>query len=124
MNKLNIERNTAMAKMRRDGHTYAEIAEEFGVSKQRVYQLIGQGDKRYFHTVSEKRCIWKGIREWMNDNRIGVSPLVRKMYGNANPTSQNRISGYLAGEIELRKEMIDILLDITGLTYEEAFRRE
>ena len=59
----------------------------------------------------------------MNDNRVGIAPLTRKIYGNAGTESQNRISAYLKGYNELRKEMIDKLLAITGLTYEEAFRK-
>lgn len=39
---------------REQGWTYAKIAEEIGVSKQRVAQICGRQDTRYFRIVGER----------------------------------------------------------------------
>lgn len=42
----NSDRNSEMKKMRDDGASLREIAKEFGVSQQRVHQVLGNGGKR------------------------------------------------------------------------------
>ena len=110
--------------MKNEGKTYQVIADAFGVSKQRVYQLIGSGDVRFFRHISTKSCIYKGIRNWMNDNKISMAEFVRRLYGNYTPRNQANTIRRLSGRVDAQKRHIDKILEVTGLTYEVAFELE
>ena len=115
------QRKKDMRKLRESGVTYAEIANKYGISKQRVYQLIGGKDEKLFKPITTERCVYGGLRKWMNDNKVCVSELTRKIYGNYAPNSYERVKERLNGKCQFTKTYIDKILEITGLTYEEAF---
>lgn len=117
----NVERNEKIRKMRQAGMSHGEIAEVFGISRQRVQQIAGSGC--YFRPVNEHDCIYKGIRDWMNEKRYSVTYLVRLVYGDTHAVLRSRIVAVLRGS-NCTKKMIDQILAATGLTYEEAFGRE
>lgn len=107
---------------REKGLTYQQIAEKHGVSKQCVAQVCGKQSPwkfRYNNT-----CIYLGLRRWMNENKITVSELVRRMGHVVHTTNHARIRDICLGRTELRKCEIDKLIEITGMTYEELFREE
>ena len=68
MPRLNVEGKqqrddiaSQMRQMHDDGSTYQEIGDAFGVSRQRVFQMIGGSarDKvRYFRHISERQCVY------------------------------------------------------------------
>lgn len=91
------ERKQAMIKMHESGMTYAEIGAFMGISKQRVYQLIGDTRKGCHKPITKEQCVYAGIRKYMNENKISRMMLVR---------------------------MIDKILKATGLTYEYAFKKD
>ena len=113
-----------MIDMKNSGKTYQDIADEFGVSRQRVFQMIGSGDPKFFRYISTKGCIYKGVRKYMNDNKISMAELVRKLYGNYVPRNFYSVRNKLSGVTDITKKHIDKILEITGLTYEEAFELE
>ena len=123
----NIERTIRrdrMVAMRDQGMTQAQIGEVFGVSRQRVHTIIGKNDKRYFRALTKERCVWDGVREWMNKNQISVSEMTKLMYGNNIQGNQTKVADFMRDKAELRKRHIDKILSITGLTYEKAFVRD
>lgn len=110
--------------MRNGGKNYSEIAQHFNISKQRVYQLIGNSNPSFFRHIQPTGCIYKGVRKWMNDNKVSVTEMTRRIYGNYNPCSYSAVRNRLCGLLDMNKKHIDKILQITGLTYEVAFELE
>ena len=131
MAKLNAQRQKErdalvqrMTDMKNNGKTYREIGEVFGVSRQRVCQMIGRGDTRFFRHVSAKSCVYKGVRKYLNDNKISIAELVRMVYGAYHPRNFYTMRNRLSGATDMPKSYIDKILEITGLAYEVAFEVE
>ena len=116
-----IDRNLQMEVLKKKGYTYREIGEIFGISKQRAFQLCGQGNKSFFKPISKKQCIFAGIRNYMNNNEISISELLRKTNGENTLAKIATFRDYLNGKNDLPKRVIDNILKATQLTYEEAF---
>ena len=110
--------------LREQGFSYTEIARQLGISKQAVQQGLAEQDMRYFQFVTEKGCIYPNIRKWMNDNRVSVSEIARRMGLLPHSCTSARIRSYLTGRVSPNKPTIDKILSITNLTYEQAFYRE
>lgn len=118
------ERKRQMDKLRKKGMSYQQIAWEFGVSKQRVFQIIGGSKENHFRPFNKERCIYVGLRKWLNDNKVSLNELTRKLHGNTNSNNRQRTRARIIGEVEIEKTFIDKILEITGLTYEKAFETE
>lgn len=122
MAKRKNEREAEMLEMRRAGASYTEIAERYGISKQRVYQIVGARNKAYFRPITPERCIYPYLRKWMNDNEISIAELVRRGRGNASATNWCELKAVLTGKARaVTKPTIDKLINATGLTYEKLF---
>lgn len=110
-----------MQALRDHGMTYQAIAEEFGCTRQYVYQMIGTGEGAHFRLVTKDGCIYPGLRRWMNENLCSRQELLRRMGRIAWPNSAARLTAYLRGYCEPSKRTIDDILKATGMTYEECF---
>lgn len=112
--------------MHNKGVTYEEIGKMLGVSKQRVAQIApAKIYSRFFREITPKQCVYTGIRNWMNENKITLSELSRRVYGNGTPNNYHQTTRMLrCGGDYTNKWMIDKILSVTGLTYEEAFKKE
>lgn len=110
---------------RDSGLTYAQIAEMFGVSKQRVAQTCGKCQPRHFQYITEKGCIYPNLRKWMNENKVSKYELVRRMgYVNSQSAASVALREHMIGRTEMKKSYIDKLLKVTGLSYEVLFYQE
>lgn len=109
-----------LIELREQGLTYQEIGEKVGLSRQRIFQLIG-GDRKTKVCVKPHQCMYDAIRLWMNNNNVSMNALTRMLYGNFNTDSAQRTRNRLNGTCEPTKTFIDKVLEITNLTYEEAF---
>lgn len=101
------------------GVSVSKIAETYGMSRQRVYQLVDVR-RSYLTTITEKQCIYTGLRNWMNTSRVSISSLVRMIYGDVQSYKRSVVSNALRGG-NCSKKTIDRILKVSGLTYEEAF---
>lgn len=110
-----------MVELRKQGMTYQEIADIFGCSRSYVGSLLGKSEECKFRPLTSKDCIYVGIRNWMNENKVSKSEFCRMIYGYAYPGSIKRYSSIFRGH-GCSKHTIDMLLTVTGLTYEEAFK--
>ena len=120
--KKMASRDEEMVRMRNAGASYAEIANRYGISKQRVYQIVGREHKAKFRPLTEARCVYPVLRKWMNDNRISKAELCRRMYGNNSGTNSTNLCEILCGRQKgVTKSTIDKLIKATGLKYEELF---
>lgn len=119
--KEHVARNLYMLSLYESGMTMEQIGEKFGITRQRVFQLIGGNKKRRSAVVTPEKCIYIGLRKWMNKNDVSVTEMTRKMYGNSTPVNYHHVREMLAGKLNMRKLDIDKIIKITGLTYEELF---
>ncbi len=115
------ERDKQMIEMRKNGATYQQIAEAFGVSRQRIAFLLGKNKESQFRTITEKQCAYTGIRNWLNTNKISMTELVRRIYGVYHAERRWWLGKYLTKQSDIKKTVIDKILEVTGLTYEQAF---
>lgn len=101
-----------------DGATYQEVADKFGVSKQYIHQTVnGFWESKY--SARKSKCIYPNIHAWLKRNRMSQIELARKI-----GVKQGHIWRLLSGTTRLTKDRIDQILEITGMSYEEAFKTE
>lgn len=102
--------------MRLNGNSLREIADKFGVSYQYIAQILPSSAPAFHHPTNTEKCIYPAIRKYMEKNRMtygrfaslcGLSPM--SLYRN------------LTGDSTPLKKTIDRVLEVTGMTYEEAF---
>lgn len=106
---------------RKAGKTYTEIAAEFGVSKQAVHQVCAKYEPNKFKTITPEKCVYPMWRNWMNENRVSKSEVLRRMGVMPSASNSARLSSYMCGGAYPSKPTIDKLLAVTGLTYEQLF---
>lgn len=112
------------AEERQQGKTYREIAEKYGVSHQAVSQALGRGGSRNrFKPYAERDCVYDGLRDWLNENRITrVEFALTIMDGDSlGGAWHSRITSRLAGKTGFRQTEINKVLKASGKTYEELF---
>lgn len=104
--------------MRLEGKTFQEIADRFGVSKQNIQQILKglceRSPRRNVDTV-----IYPSIQRYMKENNLSFNAFSHLCGINLGPV----ING-LCGKNGITKRFIDAVLDVTGMTYEEAFKKE
>lgn len=108
---------------RESGMTYKEIAEKYGVS----YQCVGDVCRKYgvnFKRHTAEDVPFPILRKWLNDNKVTRSDFARMMGMKPRNTTCDRISDWISGAHDPSKRVIDRMLAVTGLTYEEFFARE
>lgn len=98
-----------------DGATYTEVAEKFGVSRQRVNQIFGSvfGESVW---EKDKYAKYPAISNFMREERISLNKLSERTL-----RTPSTVGNYLSGKTDIPKSFIDEILKITGMTYEEAF---
>ena len=109
--------------MRKQGMTYREIGECFGVTYEGIRLVLAhmEPQERYFRAVTEKRCIYPGIREWMNQEKISPRRLAAMMGYSTYTGVVRSLGDRLSGRAEIRIGDIRNILRISGMTFEEAF---
>ena len=107
--------------LRHDGMTLEEIGNVYGISRERVRQIMEEvthGYDRKMRCSYMQKCIYPGIKKWLLDNRITASELNKKCGLCEKPTLMyNRIMGVT----EFKISEIQKILAYTGMTFEEAF---
>lgn len=109
------------AALRAQGYSYREIAERLNISHQAVASSLSKSQDYAFRAITPVRCIYCGLRKWMNENKISVAELCRRMGYKGITNNHERISRKISGKTEIRKSEIDKIIRITGLTYEYLF---
>ena len=105
--------------MRLNGMSLQEIADKFGVTRQCIAQLLPASSPSFRHPTNADKCIYPAIREYMQKNRMTYS----RMASLCGVTSMT-IYNCLTGEVTPTKKTIDRVLEVTQMTYEEAFKKE
>lgn len=108
-----------MYKMRLEGYTLQEIANQFSVSKQRVAQILPPLKQGYRALRPDmlNKIVYPNLREWMRKNTCTT----RMLCDMTGTSYMSLFRGLQNAKYELRKSTIDKILEVTGMTYEEAF---
>lgn len=101
-----------------DGATYTECASKFGVSKQYVHKLFPQMSGRSVERRIEKYK-YKNLVKWIYDNGYNLST-----FSEAINIGVPNFNSLVLGHHDPSKKVIDKILDVTGMTYEEAFSED
>ena len=102
--------------MREQGKSYQYIADTFGVSRQRIHQILNYPYNRKNKTAT--LCIYKGLSEVIYDRKISVSKLCEATGIN---TDRVTLGHKLKGESDFKISEIKKILKFTGMTFEECF---
>jgi transposase-like protein len=100
-----------------NGESHRAVGEKFGVSKQYVQSLIPARGIRM--EAAAESCVYPNIAEWMRENKMGFSKIARAI-----GMTPQTVRHSLTGEGEPRKYLIDSMLKLTEMTYEQAFYKE
>lgn len=113
---MNREQKLEMFAMRLDGYTFQEIGDKYGVTGVAVREALEQaGRGNYWAKNARSRCVYKGLGYW-----IGIKSMNAKRISEKTGISSGTIERALKGE-NVCKNVIDAILKLSGLTYEEAF---
>lgn len=122
------EQKSMMIKMREEGLTLKEIGEAMGVTKQCVCQALPK-TKRGLVTIN--RIKYKGIREYLLNSSMSITRFIiyikkGELKGGVARSTVEHYTRMLTGKIELRLTLAEIrnILELTGLTYDKAFKEE
>jgi len=99
--------------LREQGMTYDAIAKRYGVTRQAVQDSISR-QKTPPPYINPATVIFPGLRQWMTEHHVRVAELERR-------TGRHLRQALSAGRIS--NQSIERILAVTGLTYEQAFRR-
>lgn len=107
--------------LRKRGLTHKEIGEVEGAHEAKVRCAINNYATR-FRGITPARCIYAGLRKWLNENECTVAELAQRIYGEAyTKVTRNRYYKLLRGDHCMTMADIDDMISVTGLTYEELF---
>ena len=110
--------------LHKQGYKLLEIAKEVGCTKQYVAVLCGGIYANRKRRVSLNRKIpYIGLRNWLFENQISNRKL-SYMLKEGVKTDERELSFKLYGKMEFRYSEIVRILELTGMTFEEAFRKE
>lgn len=107
-----------------DGKCMDEIAKEMHYCSVTISRNLPDEIKVPYRRA--KKIVYPGMTKWLTANKMSVKEFADKIKGTADDKAPYtpHILMILHGKINPRKTMIDKILAVTGLTYEEAFRTE
>jgi transcriptional regulator with XRE-family HTH domain len=103
-----------------DGMTYQQIADAYGISRQRVAQILGRYSSNR-HRPERTYSIYPGVDRWMHENKMTYTEVARQLGYAVAAGTLSRINRIFTGVSEMNKSDIDKLINLAGKTYEELF---
>ena len=118
-----MSKKEQIIQLEQECYSYSEIARIAGVSRQYVSQVFCKCGLDFpdFRKLSDKECIYAGLRKWWNENRMTYPKFIEAMGMCYHDANLYRLKRYFTGESNPRKDYIDKLIAVTGLTYEQLF---
>lgn len=112
------EQKIDMFVMRIDGYTLEDISQKYGISTERVRQILYHAIKDR-QTKRRSKCVYPAIKKWMQENRITQFDMAVDV-----GISQANISQILLGKTRPSFEFCLYICEKTGLPIQEAFLYE
>jgi DNA-binding CsgD family transcriptional regulator len=110
--------------MRLNGCTLQEIGDKFGITREGVRVMFSTvACKEANIRKSTENVKYRNLSNWMRTNDVGMGELWVKMGNKPANSGTTKISKLLKGDnsLGLRMSQIQKILQITGMTFEEAF---
>ena len=106
-----------MFEMHLDGVSHAEIGRQFGLSRERVRQIVGNSSLLLGRPIT--RRAFPGIARWMFEHGVSVKRMAEDL-----KMTMATLGTKLRGDRAFIMPEIKAILAYTGLTFEEAFGKE
>lgn len=119
-----IDRKTA-AQMRNEGMTQQEIADVFGVSRQRIQQVLRKSivyNRKYAADI--EKIPYEGLYNYMVAHPSVTFPALAAILFGSSGKNENAVARSLAfgKNCRIGKRSYDRLMAETGMTYEQLFK--
>lgn len=116
---INRAQKAECYRLRQEGYTLQWLGDRYGLTRERIRQIM-EAHERKLAGLGERlsSCIYPEMRKWMIMHDENYTSLAEKC-GVHMATMRNG----LTGRTTIGKEVIDKVLAITGMSYEEAFRK-
>lgn len=113
--KMTKEDKVEAFRMRLEGCTLQEIGNRYGVTRAYIHQVLGCGiTGRKYATA----CIYPGIARWMSENEMNGCQFNKKL---GIFSRSSLLYDRLEGKTQFKVDEIKRILEMTGMTFEEAF---
>lgn len=113
--KMTKEDKVEAFRMRLEGRTLQEIGDRFGVTRAYIHQILTDEMGRRAFKIS---CVYPGLEKWMREHEMPPTRLREEMGMFART---ERLCSRLDGKTQFKINEIKLILEITGMTFEEAF---
>ena len=107
------EEKIDMFAMRANGCTLQQVADKYGITRERVRQILFA----YTAPRKEKVYAYPNISRWMEENGVTLSQLADNC-----KLSYNTVRGYLNGVRDPNFIFVQYILKETGMPFEVAFQ--
>lgn len=115
--------------MREHGHTYQEIGEKYGVSRQCVHRKMKDYERALKGIRGQKfdinRIVFKGMYDYFADHYAEtMNSFSHKIYGYEDGPNLIKLRNFITGKQNTRFSIgqIKLMCAITGKTFEELFK--
>lgn len=113
------------------GERVVSIAESLHISRQRVYQLLGDNVKKDGRSHRKIKSLdtspYVNLREWLKSkDSPNYVTFLRAVFGGANPQTVGRMRTLLDGgeQASLTVQSVRRMEQITGMTFDQIFFKE
>ena len=115
-----------MIEMRNEGHTYQEIADVFGISKQAVHSYIKKAKERHLrHDKECEKIVFQGIYDFFKaEPKMNYTKFTILIYGYKGKKVAD-IRNFITGVHESKFPLIihQRICEICGTSFEDTFKR-
>ncbi|MBY7007906.1 XRE family transcriptional regulator [Clostridium botulinum] len=122
---INDKDKIKMFEMRTRGCTLAEIGEMYGITRERVRQILKSAISRSTSMVRGREgIIYPNISKWLKDNDVSIEEFAEYLGKEQNFKKKKvtRLSHILKGKGEFTMQEILAVLKVTRMTFEQAFK--
>lgn len=115
---LKFARNNSIIAEYEQGNSFESIAKRYNITRQRVQQIVEKGVEI---KNSNKSIYYYGIRNWINNNSMNINSFYELMHIKYENLTYATLYNFLSGSTKGNIELIKMILEVTGLTFESAF---
>ena len=125
------ERINEIVEMRKNGATFQQIADSFGVSRQCIHEAFhkqthGRWKRMRGHGFDIETIVYKGLYEHFKNNIFEtLTSFTTKIYGHPYNNGIPVLRNFVKGDSDSRFSITHIkrMCEITGKSFEELFER-